>query len=181
MLSSEWGWSIFEAIEKYSKVRTGGYSSIHDIRRKGHIEFSDKMETFFLAETLKYLYLLFGPEEVLPLDQYVFNTEAHPLPVFTPPERFLVRSQHLDDVKRPEREAEVLADNRQTMENLPVPFEAQEEADDIDQALEEVVVDEADDEEEASEVEVEYEEPDAEAVGERPEAAHQQEYVEPLL
>lgn len=36
------------------------------------------------AETLKYLYLLFGPNDIIPLDQYVFNTEAHPLPVFKP-------------------------------------------------------------------------------------------------
>jgi len=41
----------------------------------------DKMETFFLGETLKYLYLLFGDSDMLPLDRYVFNTEAHPLPV----------------------------------------------------------------------------------------------------
>ncbi|KAG0047812.1 mannosyl-oligosaccharide alpha-1,2-mannosidase [Gryganskiella cystojenkinii] len=90
-----WGWNIFEAIEKYSKVSTGGYSSIHDIRRADNIRFSDKMETFFLAETLKYFYLLFGSTDVLPLDKYVFNTEAHPLPVFTPPERFLTRTAPL--------------------------------------------------------------------------------------
>lgn len=41
----------------------------------------DSMESFFLAETLKYLYLLFSDEHVLPLDEWVFNTEAHPLPV----------------------------------------------------------------------------------------------------
>ena len=43
----------------------------------------DKMESFWLAETLKYLYLLFDDSEppILPLDQYVFNTEAHPLPI----------------------------------------------------------------------------------------------------
>jgi mannosyl-oligosaccharide alpha-1,2-mannosidase len=41
----------------------------------------DKMETFFLGETLKYLYLLFGDTSVLPLTQFVFNTEAHPLPI----------------------------------------------------------------------------------------------------
>lgn len=140
------------------------------------------METFFLAETLKYLYLLFGPEEVLPLDQYVFNTEAHPLPVFIPPERFLVRSQHLDDMKKPEPESEAMpVENRQTVaETLPVPFEELKEADDIDQALEDIVVDEA--EEEASEVEVEYEESDAGAVGEGPEVdSPQQEHVDPLL
>lgn len=36
------------------------------------------LQSFFLAETLKYLYLLFSPAEVMPLDQWVFNTEAHP-------------------------------------------------------------------------------------------------------
>ena len=37
----------------------------------------------FLAETLKYLYLLFSDESLLPLDKYVSNTEAHPFPVFS--------------------------------------------------------------------------------------------------
>ncbi|KAG0199077.1 mannosyl-oligosaccharide alpha-1,2-mannosidase [Mortierella sp. NVP41] len=87
-----WGWNIFESIEKYSRVASGGYSSIHDIRRASTINFSDKMETYFLAETLKYFYLLFGSDDVLPLDKYVFNTEGHPLPIFAPPTRFLTRS-----------------------------------------------------------------------------------------
>lgn len=39
----------------------------------------NKMQTFFLAETLKYLYLLFSPSTVIPLNEWVFNTEAHPL------------------------------------------------------------------------------------------------------
>ena len=34
------------------------------------------------AETLKYMYLLFGPDDLLPLDQIVLNTEAHPFPRF---------------------------------------------------------------------------------------------------
>jgi hypothetical protein len=34
------------------------------------------------AETLKYFYLLFGPDDLLPLDKVVFNTEAHPFPRF---------------------------------------------------------------------------------------------------
>ena len=41
-----------------------------------------RRDSFFLAETLKYLYLLFSPTSVLPQSQWVFNTEAHPLPVF---------------------------------------------------------------------------------------------------
>ncbi|KAH6793096.1 alpha-mannosidase 3 [Perilla frutescens var. hirtella] len=76
----EWGWNIFEAFEKYTKVDSGGYTSLDDVtvlppQRR------DKMETFFLGETLKYLYLLFGSSDVIPLDEYVFNTEAHPLPI----------------------------------------------------------------------------------------------------
>ena len=41
------------------------------------------MTSFFLAETLKYLYLLFAAPEALPLDlrAHVFTTEAHILPV----------------------------------------------------------------------------------------------------
>jgi hypothetical protein len=35
-----------------------------------------------LAETLKYLYMLQSPDHPISLDRYVFNTEAHPLPVF---------------------------------------------------------------------------------------------------
>ena len=42
-----------------------------------------KMESFWLAETLKYFYLLFEDDQgVLPFDEWVFNTEAHPLPVW---------------------------------------------------------------------------------------------------
>lgn len=41
------------------------------------------MQSFFLAETLKYLYLLFSPSSVISLDEWVFNTEAHPLRIVT--------------------------------------------------------------------------------------------------
>ena len=39
----------------------------------------DKMESFWLAETLKYFYLIFSEPNLVSLDDYVFNTEAHPL------------------------------------------------------------------------------------------------------
>ncbi|EKM84273.1 hypothetical protein AGABI1DRAFT_117691 [Agaricus bisporus var. burnettii JB137-S8] len=77
------GWNIFQAIEKHCRVDSGGYTTIISVaeiptRRE------DKMETFFLSETLKYLYLLFSDDRTIPLDRYVFNTEAHPLPIFKP-------------------------------------------------------------------------------------------------
>ncbi|ONK81090.1 uncharacterized protein A4U43_C01F25170 [Asparagus officinalis] len=76
----EWGWQIFEAFEKYTKIDSGGYSSLDDVTTLPPHK-RDKMETFFLGETLKYLYLLFGDDNVIPLDKYVFNTEAHPFPL----------------------------------------------------------------------------------------------------
>ena len=39
----------------------------------------DGMESFWTAETLKYFYLIFAETDVVSLDEYVFNTEAHPL------------------------------------------------------------------------------------------------------
>lgn len=39
--------------------------------------------SYFLAETLKYLYLLFDDVNSFSLDRWVFNTEAHPLPIFS--------------------------------------------------------------------------------------------------
>lgn len=41
------------------------------------------MQSYFLSETLKYLYLLFSPSSVISLDEWVFNTEAHPLRIVT--------------------------------------------------------------------------------------------------
>ncbi|EPQ26953.1 uncharacterized protein PFL1_05588 [Pseudozyma flocculosa PF-1] len=79
----EWGWQIFEAFVKHCKVESGGFASIDDVDADTPQQ-QDRMETFWLSETLKYLYLLFSDQSLLPLDKWVFNTEAHPLPIFTP-------------------------------------------------------------------------------------------------
>ncbi len=80
----EWGWKIFQAFERYAKVPEGGYSSIRDVGKPKDPGFHDNMESFFLGETLKYLFLLFGDDDsVVSLDEWVFNTEAHPMPIWT--------------------------------------------------------------------------------------------------
>ncbi|KAI8391840.1 glycoside hydrolase [Radiomyces spectabilis] len=76
----EWGWKIFEAFEQYTKLPGGGYAALKDVTQIPPVK-DNRMDTFFLAETLKYLYLLFSPNDLLPLEHYVLNTEAHPLPV----------------------------------------------------------------------------------------------------
>ncbi|KAH6911170.1 mannosyl-oligosaccharide 1,2-alpha-mannosidase [Coprinopsis sp. MPI-PUGE-AT-0042] len=78
----EHGWQIFQSIEKHCKVETGGYATVLNVD-ENPARLEDKMETFFLSETLKYLFLLFSDSSVLPLDKYVFNTEAHPFPILS--------------------------------------------------------------------------------------------------
>ncbi|XP_031247267.1 mannosyl-oligosaccharide 1,2-alpha-mannosidase MNS1-like [Pistacia vera] len=75
----EWGWNIFQAFEKNSRVESG-YVGLKDVNTGVK---DNMMQSFFLAETLKYLYLLFSPPTVIPLDEWVFNTEAHPIRIVT--------------------------------------------------------------------------------------------------
>lgn len=77
------GWKIFQAIEKHCHVENGGYATVIDVS-EAPARHEDKMETFLMSETLKYLFLLFSDSNLVPLDKYVFNTEAHPLPIFNP-------------------------------------------------------------------------------------------------
>uniref|UniRef100_A0A4W3GJ38 alpha-1,2-Mannosidase n=1 Tax=Callorhinchus milii TaxID=7868 RepID=A0A4W3GJ38_CALMI len=75
----QWGWEAAQAIDKYCRV-IGGFSGVKDVYSSTPA-YDDVQQSFFLAETLKYLYLLFSSDDLLPLDYWVFNTEAHPLPV----------------------------------------------------------------------------------------------------
>ncbi|XP_071597153.1 mannosyl-oligosaccharide 1,2-alpha-mannosidase IA isoform X1 [Heliangelus exortis] len=75
----QWGWEAVEALEKHCRV-DGGYSGIRDVYNN-HESHDDVQQSFFLSETLKYLYLLFSEDDLLPFEHWVFNTEAHPFPV----------------------------------------------------------------------------------------------------
>ncbi|KAI0478725.1 glycoside hydrolase family 47 protein [Xylariaceae sp. FL0804] len=78
----EWGWEMFKSFMNYTTVEDkGGFSSLSNANVVPPI-MRDNMESFWLAETLKYMYLLFSPDDVLPLDKVVINTEAHPMPRF---------------------------------------------------------------------------------------------------
>uniref|UniRef100_A0A672RGT7 alpha-1,2-Mannosidase n=3 Tax=Sinocyclocheilus TaxID=75365 RepID=A0A672RGT7_SINGR len=87
------GRDAVESIDKISRVNCG-FATVKDVRDH---KLDNRMESFFLAETIKYLYLLFDPENflhnsgtefelgglqgdcILSAGGYVFNTEAHPL------------------------------------------------------------------------------------------------------
>jgi mannosidase alpha-like ER degradation enhancer 2 len=69
------GQTFFDSLTKYCRTDVG-FAALSDVRTKAK---TDSMESFFFAETLKYLYLLFAPPSTLDFDSIVFNTEAHPM------------------------------------------------------------------------------------------------------
>jgi Glycosyl hydrolase family 47 len=71
----EMGNTFFDSLVKYCRTPVA-YAALKDVRTK---EKADDMESFFLAETLKYLYLIYAPANTVDLSHAVFNTEAHPL------------------------------------------------------------------------------------------------------
>lgn len=90
------GASVIESIDSIAKTDCG-YAVIHDVTTH---KLANRMESFFLAETTKYLYLLFdddnfihnsgskgtvvdtpGGQCVIDAGGYIFNTEAHPIDI----------------------------------------------------------------------------------------------------
>ncbi len=69
------GETFFRNIKTYCRTEAG-YAYLQDVITK---EKADGMESFFFAETLKYLYLLFSSDQKLPFESVVFTTEAHPV------------------------------------------------------------------------------------------------------
>ncbi|XP_035232820.1 ER degradation-enhancing alpha-mannosidase-like protein 3, partial [Stegodyphus dumicola] len=75
----EVGKKVLNSLQKHARVPCG-FAAVKDVRTGSH---EDRMDSFVLAETLKYLYLLFANKEELTVevDDFVFTTEAHLLPL----------------------------------------------------------------------------------------------------
>nr|XP_021187519.2 ER degradation-enhancing alpha-mannosidase-like protein 3 [Helicoverpa armigera] len=73
------GKTVLKALQQYTRVPCG-YAAVNDVRTRIH---EDRMDSFVLAETFKYLYMLFGEDKDIPvkLEDYVLTTEAHFLPL----------------------------------------------------------------------------------------------------
>ena len=72
------GKDYFESIVKYCRNDVG-YSTLQSVITKKQ---GDLMHSFFLAETLKYCYLIFAPQNTIDFNKTLFNTEAHPLKIW---------------------------------------------------------------------------------------------------
>ncbi|KAI0475628.1 glycoside hydrolase family 47 protein [Xylariaceae sp. FL0804] len=70
------GWDMFTAIVGQTATRAGSTAidSVLELRP----DKSNSMESFWTAETLKYFYLLYSDPDLISLDEWVLNTEAHP-------------------------------------------------------------------------------------------------------
>ena len=72
----ETAWRMFENIMAYTEAQYG-YAGLSDVTDPQSSKI-DKQESFWMAETLKYFYLVFSEFDLLSLDEWVLNTEAHP-------------------------------------------------------------------------------------------------------
>ncbi|KAH6899794.1 glycoside hydrolase [Thelonectria olida] len=68
-------WRMWQGIVKETETDLA-FAVISDVRVKDSSK-EDSMETFWMSETLKYFYLIFDDVDVLNLDEWVLNTEAH--------------------------------------------------------------------------------------------------------
>lgn len=73
----EIAWEMWEAIQKTTQTELAN-AALADVTTEDPPQQMDSMESFWLAETLKYFYLIFSEPELISLDDYVLNTEAHP-------------------------------------------------------------------------------------------------------
>ncbi|KAL3953307.1 hypothetical protein ACCO45_013250 [Purpureocillium lilacinum] len=72
-------WRMWNAIDELTHTELAN-TAVWNVNPKHGEEpgKADSMESFWLGETLKYLYLVFSEPELVSLDDWVFNTEAHP-------------------------------------------------------------------------------------------------------
>lgn len=72
----ETAWTMFSSIQKQTETEYAN-AELEDVRVERPSK-TDRMESFWMAETLKYFYLCFSEPETISLDKWVLNTEAHP-------------------------------------------------------------------------------------------------------
>lgn len=75
--SKKIAWKIYQNIKKYCFV-DNSFTTVSSVNKKALVH-ENLMDSFFLSETMKYLYLIFSDKSVFNLDEYIFTTEAHPL------------------------------------------------------------------------------------------------------
>lgn len=73
-----WGYNIFKKIRKHCRTPFG-YTALENVYSMKKM---NEQPSFWMAEVLKYLWLLFSEDNTLNINDWVFNTEAHPFRKF---------------------------------------------------------------------------------------------------
>ena len=78
----DYAWDVVQAINQYCRTDIGfvGIRNTNDVK-SGKFEDQDAS---FLGETLKYLYLIFSSDDLIPFSDWVFNSVGHPFPILSP-------------------------------------------------------------------------------------------------
>lgn len=76
----DYAWELAQAIYKHCRNDNGGYSQIYRVNDETIIK-RDYQPSYFIGATLEYLYLIFSSDQLLPLDEWVFNVAGNPLPI----------------------------------------------------------------------------------------------------
>ncbi|KAL8730430.1 MAG: hypothetical protein Q9166_004068 [cf. Caloplaca sp. 2 TL-2023] len=132
----EWGWEMFSSFVNYTQLGgDAGFTSVANVLDVPP-RLRDNMESFWLAETLKYFYLLFSPVDLLPLDSIVINTEAH---IF--PRSKLVRGMKTGWERKPrDKEGRIIAEGKKSVEGEKTkPIEEKEKVKEARDDAKEVV------------------------------------------
>ena len=85
----DWAWDAFVAINATTRANSG-FSEIENVNAPGGGAKDDFQESFWFAEVMKYAYIIHAPDAEWQVNsggknEWVFNTEAHPLKVAGPP------------------------------------------------------------------------------------------------
>ncbi|CZR61016.1 related to class I alpha-mannosidase 1B [Phialocephala subalpina] len=85
----DWAWNAFVAINSTCAVGSG-FAELQNVNAPNGGGYNDFQDSFLFAEVLKYSYLIHAPDNVWQVEhsgvnEWVFNTEAHPFKVNGPP------------------------------------------------------------------------------------------------
>lgn len=86
-------WDMFQAVAKATDTVYAN-AAILDVNAPGGGEKEDYMESFWMAETLKYFYLCFADTGLISLDEFVLNTEAHPFRLSMAKQSFEIKGMY---------------------------------------------------------------------------------------
>ncbi|PMD49056.1 glycoside hydrolase family 47 protein [Hyaloscypha variabilis F] len=77
---AEYGWDMFLSINETAR-NSVAFATVNNVGMSWGESQGDSLDSFFFAEVLKYMYLMFADPSTVDLGQWVFNTECHPVQV----------------------------------------------------------------------------------------------------